>query len=196
MRVRNGLYGVLGLALVVCLSASAGCETAKEYNYYSEVKGAGASTAEQTPVPEIMKQMRLANLRLVDSLTYMNLQAVQANAVQMYELAKVLTKTQPAVALQSPEDVGKYRKLADDLAETMLQVGAAARDNRPEVADWTYSQAFPLCNQCHMQFRAATPTKMSPLPPVIETPPSAPTTPPTGGTGTETPTAPAPEAAP
>jgi hypothetical protein len=190
MSVRNGLYWAMGLALLVVLTGATGCETAKEYNYYSEVKGAGPSTGQVTDVPQIMQQMREANLRLVDSLTQMNAQGSMSSSVQMYELSRALVKTQPAVALKSPDDVGKYRKLADDLAEIIVQVGSAARDNRTDLADWNYAQAFPLCNRCHMQFRV-TKTPKSDIP-AIEQPTTPESTPAPAGEVVPPLTAPAP----
>ena len=185
MSVRNGLYCVLGLALGVLVSGSTGCG---EYNYFSEVQGSGSSTGGKTDVAQMMQQMRVANLKLVDSLTYMNADGAQTYSVQMYELAKALEKTQPAVALQSPDDVAKYRKIADDLAEIIVQVGAAARDKRMDVADWNYTQAFPLCNRCHAQFRVAMTQKPLSIP-EIEAPAPAPEAAPAAPS-------PAPEAAP
>ena len=164
MSVRNGLFCVLGLAAGAFLVCSAGCESVRDTNYFSEVKGGGGSTAEITKVPEIMQQMRVANLKLVDSLMYMNAQGIMSNSVQMYELAKALEQTQPAVALQSPDDLAKYRKLANDLADVIVEVGRAANANRLDIADATYAQAFPMCNRCHAQFRVTMPAKPLAIP--------------------------------
>ena len=164
MSVRNALFLVLGLAAGALLVCPAGCESVRDTNYFSEVKGGGGSTAEKTNVPEIMQQMRVANLQLVNNLMYMNAQGIMSNSVQMYELAKALEQTQPAVALQSPDDMSKYRKLADDLANVIVEVGRAANANRLEIADTTYAQAFPMCNNCHRQFRVTLPAKPLAIP--------------------------------
>ncbi len=164
MSVRNGLFCTVSVALVVGLVVSIGCEAIKERDYYADVKESGLSTAQITDLPNIMQQMRTANLKLVDSLIYMHAQNVMSNSVQMFELAKAVRQSQPAVALQAPDDVGKFKKLADDLSETIVQVGAAANAGRMELADWHYAQAFPICNRCHSQFRQTTAPKPLTIP--------------------------------
>ena len=192
MSVRNGLCCALGLGLMVMVACAAGCGTVREYDYFSEVKGGGATTNQEMDIAKLMQQMRVANLRLVDSLTYMNAQGVMDNSVRMYELARSLERTQPAVALQSPDDAGKYKKIADELADIIVEVGRAAQANRFDYADANYTQAFPLCNRCHLQFRVVLEPK--PLG-ISELEPSEPMTPATPKTE-ETPSAtePAPEA--
>ena len=180
MSVLNGLWCTLGVAVLALVVVAIGCEAVDEYNYYAGVKESGLSTGQVTDVPGIMQQMRTANLKLVDSLIYMNGEGIMANSVQMYELARALKQTQPAVALQAPDDVAKYKKLADDLAEIIVQVGSSARDNRSDMADWYYAQAFPLCNRCHVQFRnVATPQPLA-IPEIEQPAPAAPATAPAG----------------
>jgi len=189
MNIRNGLWFALSLGLVVWLTGASGCGVAEEYNYFSEVTGGGPSTGESTDVPKIMREMRTANLYLVDSLTTMNKDGAQRYSVQMYEMSKALGRTQPAVALQSPDDVAKYKKIADDLAEIIVQVGVASRDDHQEQADLIYAQAFPLCNRCHLQFRAALKAKPIEIPDIEKVNP----TPSTGETPSTTPLPATPE---
>ncbi len=170
MSVRNGLFCTVSVALVVGLAVSIGCEAMKEYDYYADVKESGLSTAQPTNMPNIMQQMRGANIKLVDSLIYMHPQNVMSSSVQMFDLAKAVRQSQPAVALQGPGDVDTFRKLADDLAESIVQVGAAANAGRMELADLQYAQAFPICNRCHSQFRQITAPKPLTIP---EIPPLA-----------------------
>lgn len=164
MSVRNGLFCMVSVVLVVGLAVSIGCEAMKEYDYYADVKESGLSTGQATDIPNIMQQMRTANLKLVDSLIYMHAQNVMSNSVQMFELSKALKQSQPAVALQAPDDAGKFKKLADDLSEIIVQVGAAANAGRMELADWHYAQAFPICNRCHSQFRQTAAPKSLTIP--------------------------------
>ena len=115
MNCRNVLWCTVSLTVLALVVVSIGCGAVDEYNYYADVKETGLSTGQVTNVPEIMQQMRSANLKLVDSLIYMHGQNIMNNSVQMYELARALKQAQPAVAMQSPDDVGKFKKLADDL---------------------------------------------------------------------------------
>jgi len=162
MSVRNGLRCTLGVAVLMLVVVAIGCEAVDDYNYYADVNESGLSTGQTTDVPALMQQMRTANLKLVDSLTYMNSDGIMTNSIQMYELARALKQAQPAVAIQGPDDVGKFKKLADDLGEIIVQVGSSARDNRIDMADWYYAQAFPLCNRCHVSFRnVATPQPLT-----------------------------------
>ena len=164
MSVRNGLFCMASVVLVVGFAFSIGCEAMKEYDYYADTKESGLSTGQTTDLPNIMQQMRTANLKLVDSLIYMHAQNIMSNSVQMFELAKALKQSQPAVALQAPDDADKFRKLADDLSEIIVQVGAAANAGRMELADWHYTQAFPICNRCHSQFRQTAAPKLLTIP--------------------------------
>ena len=164
MRVHKALSYAVSVALVGLLAVAVGCEVVREYDYYDGVKESGLTTGEKTDLPDIMAQMRTANLHLVDSLIYMHSENVMRNSVQIYELARAMKQSQPAVALQSPNDVAEFKKLADDLSEIIVQVGAAARDNRMELADWHYTQAFPTCNRCHVKFRGVTAPKPVTIP--------------------------------
>ncbi|GEM_PF-5685774 len=181
MSVRNGLGCALGLVLMVVCAA--GCGTVQEWDYFQDVKGDGASTGQETDVPRLMQQMRVTNIRLMDSLIYMDAPAVVDNSVRMYEFARSLAQTQPALALQSPDDSAKYKRIADELADVIVEVGRAAQANRLDRADMVYAQAFPLCNHCHQQFRVKVEPKPLNLPeietktaPKTETAPSTPQT--------------------
>ncbi len=196
MSVRNGLWCTLGMAVLALVAVTLGCKAMHEYDYYDNVQKSGLSTGQPTDAPRIMQQMRTANLKLVDSLIYMNGEGIMANSVQMYELARALKKTQPAVAMQAPDDVAKFKKLADDLAEIIVQVGSSARDNRMDLADWYYAQAFPLCNRCHVQFRNVTTPQPLTIPEIEKPAPTAPATEGTAPTpkGAAAPPAPLPAA--
>ena len=146
MSVRTGLFCTLMVTLAGLLVLGIGCGAMKDWDYFADVKGSGLSTGQTTDVPSIMQQMRQANLKLVDSLIYQHAQNARGNAMRMYELALALQQAQPAVAIQSSDDAAKFKKLADDLAQIIVEVGAAAQDNRMDVADWHYAQAFPSCN--------------------------------------------------
>lgn len=170
MSVRKLVVGPLGVLLVGLLLVSLGCEIWKEYDYYADTEKGGPSTAQSTDLPTIMKQMRTANLYLVDALVYMDQTRIMQYSVTMYNLANGVKLTQPAVALSGPDELAVYKKNADDLAEIIVTVGAAARDKRFDYADANYAHAFLQCNRCHLRFRAQLGAELPTLPEAPMTP--------------------------
>ncbi len=195
----------------VVLSAAAvlvgfwGCGTGPLEQSYAIQSGAetvNSNIADKTDIPELMKQMRTANLNLVDRLTAGSSEQVVRAAAQVSIVARDVSKYQPAVAKGDVSEVAAFKRFSEDVKDFAVEVAKAADAGRADQADQFYVRMFLTCNQCHRVFRGVTKPSAPIDIPELETPkPSAPKppeagTPPTPAPAPETAPAPAPEVAP
>ena len=160
-----------------------GCGTGPIEQSYAIQSGATpvspAAIAEVTKTNELsdlMKQMRTANLNLVDRLTAGSPEQVMRASVDVSVLARQVSGFEPAVATGGEEEVAAFKRLAHQVQDMAVEVAKAAdAGDRVDpdgyyVKDKFYVRLLLTCNQCHRLFRGVAPPA-EPMPiPELETP--------------------------
>ena len=181
---------VCGAALVV---GFCGCGTGPIEQSYAIQSGAQpvsraavveARAAEKTDEPELidlMKELRTANLNLVDRLTAGSPDQVVRAAVQVSLIARQVSTFEPAIATEGREEAAAFKRLAHQVQDMAVEAAKAVDTGNLSQADQYYVRLHLTCNQCHRLFRgAAAATEPMPIP-ELETP-TPPEVPPESGT--------------
>lgn len=121
-------------------------------------------------VADLMKQMRTANLNLVDRLTAGTPDQVIRAAVQVSILSRQVGKYQPAIATEGIEEAAAFKRLSHQIQDMAVEVAKACDAGQLAAADQYYVSLFMTCNQCHRLFRGVTAPAEPMEIPEIETP--------------------------
>jgi hypothetical protein len=198
MKTNAAMLTVVALSATAALVGFWGCGTGPLEQSYAIQSGAetvNSNIAEKTDIPELMKQMRTANLNLADRLTAGSGEQVVRAAAQLSVIAREVGKYQPAIAKGDATEAATFKRLSEDVKDYSVEVAKAADAGKGDQADQYYVRMFLTCNQCHRLFRGVTKPSAPIDIPELETPKPEPEKPKEGATPAPTP-APAPAPAP
>lgn len=159
MKMNAAVLTVVVLSAAAVLVGFWGCGTGPLEQSYAVQSGAesiNSTIGQKTEIPELMKQLRTANLNLVDRMTAGSPDQIVRAAAQVSIFARDVGKYQPAIAKNVADEAATFKRLSEDVKDFAVEVAKAADGGRLEQADQFYVRMFLTCNQCHRLFRGVT----------------------------------------